>query len=183
MTVDILEERDIKLRAIEPSDADLIYRWENDSSVWHAGNTIEPFSRHIINQYVQTAHLDLFQTKQLRLMIDLKSGMGESAETIGSVDLFEIDSYHQKAGIGILIHKEKNRNKGYAGQALDVMIKYAFGVLLLHQLYCNIDEDNEPSLNLFRKKGFQVTGNKKDWIRTKNGWKNELFLQLINPEH
>jgi len=183
MIVNILEERDIKLRAIEPSDADLIYRWENDSSVWHAGNTIEPFSRHIINQYVQTAHLDLFQTKQLRLMIDLKSGMGESAETIGSIDLFEIDSYHQKAGIGILIHQEKNRNKGYAGQALDVMIKYAFGVLLLHQLYCNIDEDNEASLNLFRKKGFQVTGNKKDWIRTKNGWKNELFLQLINLEH
>lgn len=183
MTLDILEEKDIKLRAVEPADADLIYRWENDSSVWHAGNTLEPFSRHVINQYVQTAHLDLFQSEQLRLMIELKSGQGKSAETIGSVDLFEIDSFHQKAGIGILIHEGKNRNKGYAGQALDVMIKYAFEVLLLHQLYCNIDEDNEPSLNLFTKKGFQVTGNKKDWIRTKNEWKNELFLQLINPDH
>ena len=178
-----MEDKNIKLRAIEPSDADLIYEWENDSSVWHAGNTVEPFSRHIINQYVKNAHLDLFESKQLRLMIDLKSEQGESVATIGSVDLFEIDSFHQKAGIGILIHKGKYRQRGYAGQAMNIIIRYAFDVLLLHQLYCNIDEDNEASLNLFKKKGFQVTGTKKDWIRTKNGWKNELFLQLINPDN
>ena len=178
--MDILEEKNIKLRAVEPADADLIYEWENDSSVWHAGNTIEPFSRYIINEYVKNAHLDLIQCKQLRLMIDLKSEEGKSAATIGSVDLFEIDTFHQKAGVGILIHKEEHRKKGYAGQALEVIIRYAFDVLLLHQIYCNIDEDNIPSLNLFKRKGFEVTGNKKDWIRTKNGWKNELFLQLIN---
>ena len=178
--MNILEEKNIKLRAVEPSDADLIYEWENDSSVWHAGNTIEPFSRHVINEYVKSAHLDLIQSKQLRLMIDLKSGEGKPTATIGSVDLFEIDTFHQKAGVGILIHREAYRKKGYAGQALQVIIRYAFDVLLLHQLYCNIDEDNEPSLNLFKKKGFEVTGNKKDWIRTKNGRKNELFLQLVN---
>ncbi|MFW5916403.1 MAG: GNAT family N-acetyltransferase, partial [Bacteroidota bacterium] len=108
---------------------------------------------------------------------------GDPIATIGSVDLFEIDNFHQKAGIGILIHKGKYRNRGYAAQALNVMIRYAFDVLLLHQLYCNIDEDNEASLKLFKKMGFQVTGNKKDWIRTKDGWKNELFLQLINKDH
>lgn len=181
--MDILEEKDIKLRAVEPSDANRIYEWENDSSVWHAGNTLEPFSRHIIDQYVRHAHLDLFQTKQLRLMIDLKKEGDRHPETIGSIDLFEIDAFHQKAGIGILIHKEENRKKGYAGQALKVMIKYAFGVLYLHQLYCNIDEDNEASLKLFQNNGFQVTGNKRDWIRIKEGWKNELFLQLINTDH
>jgi diamine N-acetyltransferase len=181
--LDILEEKNIKLRKIEPSDADLIYRWENNSSIWNAGNTIEPFSRHVINKYVENAHLDLIQAGQLRLMIDLKNDNKEPYETIGSVDLFEIDTFHQKAGLGILIHKEENRKKGYAGQALSVMIRYAFDVLLLHQLYCNIDEDNEASLRLFKSKGFQVTGNKKDWIRTKEGWKNELFLQLINNEH
>jgi diamine N-acetyltransferase len=179
--VDILEEKNIKLRAIEPSDAELIYKWENDSSLWYAGNTIEPFSRNVINQYVKHAHRDLFQSKQLRLMIDLKDEQNNPAKTIGSVDLFEIDGFHQKAGVGILIHERTDRNKGYASQTLDVLIRYAFAILLLHQLYCNIDADNEPSIKLFSKKGFEVSGNKKDWIRTKNGWKNELLLQLINP--
>jgi len=177
--LDILEEKNIKLRALEPSDAELIYQWENDTSVWHAGNTIEPFSRHIILQYVRNATMDLFQSRQLRMMIDLKDHHNQPSRTIGSIDLFEIDPLHQRAGIGILIHKQEDRNQGYADQALRVIIKYAFQVLFLHQLFCHIDHDNTPSLKLFKNNGFQVTGTKKDWIRTKQGWKDELMLQLI----
>ena len=181
--MDILEEKNIKLRALEPSDADLIYEWENDSSVWHAGNTIEPFSRHIILQYVRNATMNLFQSRQLRMMIDLKDHHNKPSRTIGSIDLFEIDPLHQRAGIGILIHREEDRNHGYADQSLKIIIKYAFQVLFLHQLFCHIDSDNAPSLNLFKNNGFQITGTKKDWIRTQNGWKNELLLQLINSSY
>lgn len=176
--MDILEEKDIKLRAIEPSDADLIYKWENDSTIWYAGNTIEPFSKHIIDQYVKSAHLDLFQANQLRLMIDKKGTINSPTQAIGSIDLFDIDNLHQRAGVGILIADNENRKQGYASQALKALIKYCSDVLLLHQLYCNIDEDNESSIHLFQKRGFEITGEKKDWIRTKNGWKTEYFLQL-----
>lgn len=177
--MDILEEKDIKLRAIEPQDADLIYKWENDSSIWHAGNTLEPFSKHIIDQYVKNAHLDLFQANQLRLMIDKKETGSNHKKTIGSVDLFDIDNMHQRAGVGILIADKENRSQGYAHQAIKALINYCSEVLLLHQLYCNIDEDNESSIRLFEKNGFKITGEKKDWIRTKKGWKTEYFLQLI----
>lgn len=174
-----LEEKNIKLRAIEPSDSNLIYKWENDTSVWHAGNTIEPFSKHIIDQYVSNAHLDLFQTNQLRLMIDTKETKDLPEQTIGSIDLFDIDNMHQRAGVGILIGEREARDKGFAKQALKALINYCSDVLFLHQLYCNIDEDNEASLHLFKKNGFEITGEKKDWIRTKNGWKSEYLLQLI----
>ena len=181
--MDILESKDIKLRAVEPSDAEMIYRWENDSSVWHAGNTIEPFSRRIIDQYVRNATMDLFQQRQVRLMIDLKETGGAGARTIGSIDLFEVEPLHQRAGVGILIHREEDRNHGYADQALKIILKYAFRVLFLHQLFCHIDADNAPSMKLFENNGFQVTGTKKDWIRTEEGWKDEHLLQLINPAH
>lgn len=181
--MDILESTDIRLRAVEPSDAEMIYRWENDSSVWHAGNTIEPFSRRIIDQYVRNATMDLFQQRQLRLMIDLKADNSAGSRTIGSIDLFEVEPLHQRAGVGILIHKEEDRNQGYADQALKIIIQYAFRVLFLHQLFCHIDGDNIPSLKLFKNNGFRVTGTKKDWIRTEKGWKDELLLQRINPAH
>jgi len=175
----ILEEKDIKLRAIEPSDANLIYEWENDSSIWYAGNTIEPFSRHIINQYVNNAHLDLFQANQLRLMVDTKPNGENKPQTIGSIDLFDIDNLHQRAGVGVLIANKDDRKQGYATQALKALTRYCSEVLLLHQLYCNIDEDNRASLQLFQNLGFIITGEKKDWIRTKEGWKDEYFLQLM----
>jgi len=63
---------------------------------------------------------------------------------------------------------------------LALLIDYAFNHIGLHQLYCNIEENNEVSLNLFRKKGFVDCGKKQDWNKTGNRWTNELMLQLIN---
>jgi diamine N-acetyltransferase len=181
MEVKILESRNIKLRAVEPEDADLIFKWENDTNIWQAGNTIEPFSRNIIEQYAKNAQFDLIQAKQLRLMIDKKNAESEN-ETIGSIDLFDVDTINQRAGVGILIYNQSDRNKGYASEALQILIQYVQEVLFLHQLYCNIDEDNPASIHLFEKQGFENTGIKKHWIRTRQGWKDELFYQLILKE-
>jgi diamine N-acetyltransferase len=56
---------------------------------------------------------------------------------------------------------------------------YCFSVLNLHQLYCNITIDNEPSILLFQKHGFQITGMKKQWVRDGDSFKDELLLQRI----
>jgi diamine N-acetyltransferase len=79
-----LENKIIKLRALEVSDLELLYSWENDTSLWSTGATIAPFSKHVLMKYLETAHLDIYETKQLRLMIDLKT---ENYRTIGAIDL------------------------------------------------------------------------------------------------
>ncbi len=146
----MLENNIIKLRALEPSDIDLLYKWENDISVWRVSNTLAPFSKYIIKQYIENSHFDIYQTKQLRLIIDLKSG--EELIPIGCIDLFDFEPFHNRAGIGILIADSEYRGKSYASEALDLLIKYSFEILNLHQLYCNITVDNEASLKLFVRK-------------------------------
>lgn len=173
------KKANIKLRALEPGDVDLLYQWENDSDIWQVSNTIAPFSRHIIEQYVHNAHLDIYQTKQLRLMIDLEQD--EQPETIGSIDMFDFDPYHNRAGVGILIMNTGHRDKGYATTALSRFIEYAFQTLQLHQLYCNIDETNDKSMHLFEKCGFVLIGIKRDWLKTPDGYRDEYIYQLINP--
>ncbi|MFM2019059.1 MAG: hypothetical protein RL007_2715, partial [Bacteroidota bacterium] len=32
----------IRLRALEPYDVDTLYKWENDTTIWKASNTITP---------------------------------------------------------------------------------------------------------------------------------------------
>jgi diamine N-acetyltransferase len=56
---------------------------------------------------------------------------------------------------------------------------YALNVLGLKQLYANIAAGNEASIQLFEKAGFKKTGIKKDWLKTRDGWKDELFYQKI----
>ncbi|OFX84184.1 MAG: GNAT family N-acetyltransferase [Bacteroidetes bacterium GWF2_33_16] len=178
--MNILEGNITRLRPVEPKDAELIYFWENDSSVWQMSNTIVPFSKFVIEQFIETAQQDIFQSKQLRLMID-KTDVN-SIDTIGTIDIFEFDPLHMRAGIGILIAKETDREKGFASDALNTLIHYCFNTLLLHQVYCNICSDNTSSINLFTRKGFELIGIKKDWVRTNDGWKDELMLQLINQK-
>jgi diamine N-acetyltransferase len=172
----------IVLRAPEPSDIDILYKWENDEKIWKVSNIITPFSKHILAKYIENSHLDLYESKQLRLMIDVVNADNSSAKTIGTVDLFEFDPYHNRAGVGILIGEESDRKKGYASTVLDKIILYAFDTLQLHQLFCNISEENTESLMLFKKKGFKVTGTKKEWLKTKGGYKDEYILQIINHD-
>lgn len=171
----------ISLRAIEPSDIDLLYQWENNTETWKVSNTQAPFSRFVLEQYVATAHQDIYTAKQLRLMIDISISSQRGIEfiTIGCIDLFDFEPNHQRAGIGVLIAHKSERQKGYASEALQILTEYCFHTLNLHQLFCNITADNEPSIILFQKQGFQITGIKKQWIREGGKFIDELLLQKI----
>ncbi len=166
----------ILLRAIEKTDIDVLYTWENNTDHWRVSNTQTPFSRHVLTQYIDTAHLDIYSVKQLRLIIDECSNESKS---VGCIDLFDFDPNHLRAGVGILIAETTDRKKGYASEALTLLINYCFETLNLNQLYCNIAVDNESSILLFKKHGFEITGVKKNWIRERSGFKDELLLQLL----
>jgi len=167
----------LQLRALEPSDVDLLYKWENNASIWHLSNTLTPFSRFALEQYVLNAGDDIFTAKQLRMMIDLHRA--DPAKTIGCIDMFDFDPVNMRAGIGIMIVEEE-REKGYASESLDLILDYAFNLLRLHQLYANVIATNKASIELFKKKKFHVVGIKKDWIRMGDDWADEYLLQLIN---
>lgn len=174
MKTNYLQYGKINLRPLEPSDIDILYAWENDTSIWEVSNTKIPFSRHILAQYLMEAAKDIYETKQLRLVIE-----NENSEPVGAVDLFEFEPYHLRAGVGILIHNTSERNKGYASDALNALTKYALEILGLKQLYANITSDNVNSIHLFEKTGFTQSGVKKDWIKTFEGWKDEIIFQKI----
>ncbi|MFO7923232.1 MAG: GNAT family N-acetyltransferase [Bacteroidales bacterium] len=178
--MDILTGTKIKLRALEPSDIDLLYSWENNSDIWRVSNTLVPFSKFVLEKYIADSHMDIFQAKQLRLIIDYTGS--KPAETVGAIDLYDFDPINRRAGTGILISEEKYRNRGFATEALKLLINYSFTILQLHQLFCYIDCDNKISLRLFEQLRFKMTGEKKDWNRTPGGWKSEFMLQLINPD-
>ena len=170
-----LENKRVLLRAVEPEDLEYLYSWENDTDLWLLSNTLTPFSRHTLKKYIENTKADIFEAKQLRLMIE-KTADGE---TIGAIDLFDFDPFNLHAGIGILIADKTNRKKGYASEALDILIDYCFSRLGLMHLFCNITENNEESLKLFISKGFVISGQKKLWIRHEEGWYSEYFLQLL----
>lgn len=170
-----IQSQHIYFRALEASDLDLLYNCENDISVWKVSNTQTPFSKHVLAQYLESAHQDIYTTKQLRLLICFK----ETNEAIGTIDLFEFDPAHSRVGVGILIF-EKFRKNGFAYEAIELLKKYAFEILLMNLLYCNISATNKESVALFEKCGFEKIGVKKQWNKiSANQFEDELMYQFI----
>jgi len=148
--------------------------WENDAEIWEISNTFEPYSKYILAKYIKDSQQDIYESKQIRMIIETIEG-----KAVGAIDLFDFDPFHFRAGVGILIHDEKDRKLGYATDALKLLCAYATNYLRLHQLYANIGEDNLASIHLFKSNEFELIGTKKDWRRTLDGWKNELMFQKI----
>ena len=164
----------IYLRALEPEDLEFIYAIENDETFWELSNTQTPYSRYLIKEYLENAYKDIYEVKQLRLVI---SDFEDQA--LGLIDLFDFDFKNKRAGIGILIKSESDRQKGFGKEALKLLINYCFNQLQLHQLYCNISENNDMSVQLFKNQGFVPVGLKRDWNFNGNTFENEYLLQLI----
>ncbi len=170
-----LKGENIYLRALEPEDLEFIHAIENDETIWEISNTITPYSKYLIKQYLEQAHKDIFEVKQLRLVIS-----SYKDESLGMIDLFDFDFKNGRAGVGILLKEDGHRGKGYGQEALELLTNYSFTHLGLHQLYCNVSEENVASIKLFTKQGFEKIGLKKDWIRSNGSYKNEYLFQLIN---
>ena len=113
--------------------------------------------------------------RQIRFIIERK----DDNKNIGCIDLYDFDPIHMRAGVGILLQKEF-RKQGHASESLQLLLDYCFNTLMLKQVYCLIDALNTDSINLFKKIGFVQCGLRKEWIRTPNGFIDEIELQYIN---
>ena len=171
-----LKGKNIYLRALELEDLEFLYQLENNESVWEVSNTTAPYSKFILKQYLENSYKDIFEAKQLRLVICVSG----SDKLIGCVDLFDFVPKHKRVGVGIIISSKQDLQKGYASEALNMICNYVFTHLNSHQVYANITEDNQPSISLFENAKFKKVGIKLDWIYSFGKFKNELLYQLVN---
>lgn len=173
----MLSSERIKLRTLEPTDLDCLLRWENDSENWRISNTFVPFSRKLMEEYIYSAQ-DLFATKQIRFIIEDNS----TKKQLGSIDLFDFDPFHLRAGVGILIDK-KYRKAGIGKEALGLLKEYSFNHLNLHQIYCSVAASNQASIQLFKGAEFIQNGIKQQWLNNGEYWEDELFFQCLAKNH
>jgi diamine N-acetyltransferase len=163
----------IHLRALEPTDLDFLFSLENDQRLWTVSNTLAPFSKFTLKEYISHAKEDIFTAKQQRFVIS------DTMNTaLGLIDLYDFDPLHHRAGVGLVI-AESYRGKGLGKKALQLIEVFAFQRLQLHQLYAGVGENNTISLALFKAAGYIESGLKKDWIYDNHNYYNEVVFQKI----
>lgn len=156
----LLENDHIRLRPVEPDDADFMWSVESDSLQWIQNSLVAPFSRENLLNYARTYEADPFTAEQLRLIITDMSG-----RRIGIADLYDLSAQHHTSFVGVYILPEYRR-MGIAMEALSILEDYARRVLNLRQLAAKIVDGNEMSMQLFLKAGYEWSGTLKNWIQS-----------------
>ena len=162
---------DIRLRAPEPEDLEVMLAFENDESIWEQSSATGPYSRYQLKRFMEESQNDLFVDRQLRLMI-----MTANNEVVGIVDLCAFDPRHNRAEVGLVIRKEFRR-RGIGRKALKLLEQHSFNFLGIHQLYALVREDNGASLSLFQTCGYEKSGCLKDWYRSGDGFRDVIVFQ------
>ena len=66
----ITSDKEVRLRALEPEDLELLYHIENDRQLWDVGTTNVPYSRYVLHDYIANASGNIYNDGEVRLIIE-----------------------------------------------------------------------------------------------------------------
>lgn len=164
----------ISLRALEPTDLDTLYQWENEATLWAVSDTVAPYSRKVLWEYLQQNTSDIYSTRSLRLIIDDDT----THEAVGTIDFFNFDPLNNRAELGLFIAPQ-HRGKGRGREALDLLCDYARNHIGMKQIHITVTTDNEVCLKLFREYGFEQAGTLKSWVKRGSKYYDAVILQYF----
>lgn len=150
------------------NDKELFERYEADRS---PNFYTESHQRTILHlEYGLTLKLS-----QVRFYVFLKE---DPSNIIGTVCLYDISKVYSKADIGYKF-SSKHHHQGYALEATEKMIQIAFSELELHRICAHVLEENQPSLRLLDKLGFEKEGTCRDYLCLNGVWRDHLQYSLV----
>jgi RimJ/RimL family protein N-acetyltransferase len=145
--------RHTRLRAVEPSDAETHFLWNQDSEMTRNIDDIWfPGSREAAKQWAARTALREPAGDDFQFVIENSAG-----EHVGLVGTHDCKPRHGTFSLGIAVRREHQR-RGYAADALHTVMRYYFEELRYQKLTVNIYEFNEASLRLFEHLHFQQEG-------------------------
>jgi len=142
------------LRPVKSEDFPLIFEWENNPEMWPISETPGPFDEATISEFIAMSGSLKSHGQERWVIFDLNK------RPVGLVDLFSFDPDSRSAGIGIMVANMSDRKHGYAHDALMTLIENLIEHNKVVSLQALIHTDNEPSINLFAKCGFEPKGTK-----------------------
>ena len=100
---------------------------------------------------------------------------------IGGIDLTSIDWIDKNGVLSIAIAENSNRNKGFATEAMKLLLDYAFNKLHLHKIELGVYSDNKAAVRCYEKLGFNIEGTLKDHMLVDGKYRDLLQMGLIKP--
>jgi [ribosomal protein S5]-alanine N-acetyltransferase len=172
----------IYTRLLSLNDAYDVLQFELDNQEFFQTYTMKRPS----DYYKLDFQKDLINLKIEKAKNDIEYNFGifkiDNDELIGTIGLFRIlRDPLQSAIIGYSLSKNHN-GKGYATEAVKLVLDYAFTILKLHRIEAGVMPHNLGSIRVLEKAGFEKEGISKSNVKINGKWEDHQVLAIINPK-
>ena len=158
----------LSLAPLESRHSALTLQWMNDPEFMTLLNRT-----HVIDEDEHAAWLRALPGRQDVRYFAVEDHEGRH---LGNVWLAEIDAYHRKAEVRIVIGRREAQNAGVGTQAIDLVSRVGFDELGLQRLSAFVLAFNVRAVRAFERAGFAVEGVLKQDRRSGDGWVDAIAL-------
>jgi RimJ/RimL family protein N-acetyltransferase len=172
-----LAGKKVHLRPFSVADATARYvRWLNDAAVnQYLESRFERATPRSARKYVQGVLAD--EHSYFFAIIEAASG-----EHIGNIKLGPVHPYHKTGDIGYFIGEKWAWGKGYATEAVLLVMDFAFKKLKLRKITAGIYAPNAGSARVLEKAGFKREGLRVKQYRRGRGHADAVMFGKLNPK-
>jgi RimJ/RimL family protein N-acetyltransferase len=164
----------IRLRRIERQDIPTFVRWFGDPEVREYL---------MINRPISNAEEERwFERKLEEEDSEIYAIETMDGAHIGNIELFNIDTRHRHAELGIVIGEKAYWGQGYGSDAVRTLLRFGFEEMNLHRVFLRVYEDNARGIRAYEKCGFRHEGRLREANYRKGRYWDELVMGVLNDE-
>lgn len=170
------EGRLVRLRAREPEDAPLLYRWFNDPEVTEFLAMRYPLSMKSEREFIESVSKANY------------GHAGFAVETladgrlIGGVDLLNASPENRSASLGIAIGDKTCWDGGYGTDTMRTVCRFGFQMMNLHRIQLEVYAPNERARHVYEKVGFVLEGRLRDALYKYGRYHDVFVMSLLEGE-
>ena len=167
----------IKLRAIEPSDAEAHFSWNQDSEMARFLDQVWfPSSLESVRRWAEKTSTQPPEGDAFHWVIEDAHG-----ELVGMINSHHCDRRTGTFEYGVAVRQEHQR-RGYASEAIMLVLRYFFEELRYQKVTVHTQGNNTPSIRLHERLGFRLEGCLRRMAYTQGQFHDELVYGLTIEE-
>jgi RimJ/RimL family protein N-acetyltransferase len=169
--------RRVRLRGLEPGDAEHFIRWNLDSErARHLDFLWPPMSEAGVRAWVAEQSQKKLENDAYHWVIEIPAG-----DPAGSIATHHCDHHAGTFSYGLDVARE-HRRQGYASEAIALVLRYYFHELRYQKVTVNVHSNNEASLRLHEKLGFCLEGTLRRAVFTQGQYFDQHWFGLTREE-
>ena len=167
----------VRLRGVEPSDAEAFFRWNLDSEMSRQLEFVwPPVSEERVRDFVRQQSLKTLEQDTFTWVIEDAEG-----QAVGTIATHHCEPQHGTFMYGLHVAREHTR-KGYAAEAILLVLKYYFGERRYQKATVSVHSYNAASVALHEKLGFRREGAQRRMIYTNGEYFDLLWYGMTRQE-